>query len=210
MPGYWAQARSWKAVYACAQELSSVWLCSPMNMARQAPLSMRILQTRIVERVAISSSRGSSPPRDGTCVSCSSCIGRWVLYGWSPTPGWSWSSSILVVWCKQSTHWKSPWCWERLRAEPTRFLCPWNSPGKNIGVGSQSLLRGIKPWFPALKADSLLSEPPGKPQNGWRVLVLFLYLSSPGLCFPFAFTLPHLGFWWYEGQCKHILNHLKD
>ena len=26
-----------------------------------------------------------------------------------------------------------------------RFLCPWNSPGKNIGVGSHSLLQGIFP-----------------------------------------------------------------
>ena len=28
---------------------------------------------------------------------------------------------------------------------PTRFLCPWNYPGKNIGVGSHSLLQGIFP-----------------------------------------------------------------
>ena len=26
---------------------------------------------------------------------------------------------------------------------PTRFLCPWNSPGKNTGVGCYSLLQGI-------------------------------------------------------------------
>ena len=25
--------------------------------------------------------------------------------------------------------------------EPTRFLCPWDSPGKNAGVGSHSLPR---------------------------------------------------------------------
>ena len=30
---------------------------------------------------------------------------------------WSWSSSILVIWCEQLTDWKSPWCWERLRTE---------------------------------------------------------------------------------------------
>ena len=24
--------------------------------------------------------------------------------------------SILVTWCEQLTHWKRPWCWERLRA----------------------------------------------------------------------------------------------
>ena len=27
--------------------------------------------------------------------------------------------------------------------KPTRLLCPWNSPGKNTGVGSLSLLLGI-------------------------------------------------------------------
>ena len=28
---------------------------------------------------------------------------------------------------------------------PARFLCPWNSPGKNTGVGSHCLLQGIFP-----------------------------------------------------------------
>ena len=29
--------------------------------------------------------------------------------------------------------------------QPTRFLCPWNSPGKNTGVGCHSLLQGVFP-----------------------------------------------------------------
>ena len=29
--------------------------------------------------------------------------------------------------------------------EPTRLLCPWNSPGKNTGVGCHSLLQGSFP-----------------------------------------------------------------
>ena len=29
--------------------------------------------------------------------------------------------------------------------KPTRFLCPWNDPGKSTGVGSHSLLQGIFP-----------------------------------------------------------------
>ena len=29
--------------------------------------------------------------------------------------------------------------------QPTRLLCPWNSPGKNAGVGSHSFLQGIFP-----------------------------------------------------------------
>ena len=39
------------------------------TIARQAPLSMGILQARILEWVAIPSSRGSSQPRDRTQVS---------------------------------------------------------------------------------------------------------------------------------------------
>ena len=29
---------------------------------------------------------------------------------------WSWSSSTLATWCEELTHWKRPWCWERLEA----------------------------------------------------------------------------------------------
>ena len=29
---------------------------------------------------------------------------------------WSWNSNTLVTWCKEWTHWKRPWCWERLKA----------------------------------------------------------------------------------------------
>ena len=34
------------------------------------------------------------------------------LEGWC----WSWSSNTLATWCKELTHWKRPWWWERLRA----------------------------------------------------------------------------------------------
>ena len=39
---------------------------------------------------------------------------------------WSWSSSILVIWCVQRAHWKSPWCWERLRAEGKKGVRGWD------------------------------------------------------------------------------------
>ena len=29
---------------------------------------------------------------------------------------WIWSSNTLVTRCKEVTHWKRPWCWEKLRA----------------------------------------------------------------------------------------------
>ena len=38
---------------------------------------------------------------------------------------------------------------------PSRLLCPWNFPGKNIGVGSHSLFQGI---FPTQHCRQILSH----------------------------------------------------
>ena len=55
-------------------------LCDPMNCSPPGSSVREILQARILECVAISYSRGSSPPRDRTRISNVSCIGRQVLY----------------------------------------------------------------------------------------------------------------------------------
>ena len=57
--------------YMCVCVCQSVMSDSatPWTSARQAPLSMWILQARILEWVAIPFSRGSSQPRNQTCVS---------------------------------------------------------------------------------------------------------------------------------------------
>ena len=47
---------------------------TPWTVPRQVPLSMGILQVRILEWVAISFSRGCFPPRDQTHISKVSCI----------------------------------------------------------------------------------------------------------------------------------------
>ena len=58
-----------------------VWLfVTPWTIACQAPLSMGILQARIMEGVAMPSPRGSSGPRDWIWISYVSCIGQRVLY----------------------------------------------------------------------------------------------------------------------------------
>ena len=65
-------------VCMCAQlypTLCRVTDCSPPGSSVHG-----ISQARRLEWVAISSSRGSSWPRDWNHVSCVSCIGRWILY----------------------------------------------------------------------------------------------------------------------------------
>ena len=56
---------------------SCLTLCDPMACSPRGSSVHGILQSRIMEWVVISFSRGSSPPRDGIC---SSCIGRQILY----------------------------------------------------------------------------------------------------------------------------------
>ena len=53
-----------------------------------------IFQARILKWVAISYSRGSSQPRDQSCVSYISCIGRWNVYHWAT---WVVLSGIILT-----------------------------------------------------------------------------------------------------------------
>ena len=58
-------------------------LCDPMDYSppgSSGSSAHGIFQARILEQVAISYSRGSSLPRDRTCISWVSCVGRWILY----------------------------------------------------------------------------------------------------------------------------------
>ena len=54
-----------------------------------------------------------------------------------------------MLWkCYLSKHWVTQSCPTLLwpcRLLPARLLCPWNSPGKNTGVGCHFLLQGIFP-----------------------------------------------------------------
>ena len=68
----------WSPVCVCmclyvydVQLLSCVQLfVTPWTLTRQAPLSMGFFQARMLECIAISFSKGSSWPRDGTLVPC--------------------------------------------------------------------------------------------------------------------------------------------
>jgi len=62
----------------------SPWGCQNFvtlwTIGLQDPLSMGVLQARTLEWVAMPSSRGSSQPRDRTCISYTPCTRRWILY----------------------------------------------------------------------------------------------------------------------------------
>ena len=59
------------------------------------------------------------------------------------------------------------------RRQPTMLPRPWDSPGRDTGVGFHALLQGIfltqrsntSPEFPALADEFFITEPPGKPMQ---------------------------------------------
>ena len=72
---------------------------------------------------------------------------------------------------------------------PTRLLCPWNFPGKNIGVGCHFLLQGIfltqglKPHLLLWQADSLPLHHLGRLLTSHAAAAKSLQ-SCPTLCDP--------------------------
>ena len=94
-PGKWS-------LCCCLFAQSCPNLCDLMDCSPLGSFVHGISQARILEWVAISFSRGSSQPRDWTCISC---IGRWILYHRaSRKPTWS----LPLAWGTTWYRWRSP------------------------------------------------------------------------------------------------------
>ena len=80
-----ASAAAWEApnkhlaVLCLVAQLCPI-LCNPVDCSLPGSSVRGIFQARMLEWIAISYFRGSFQPRDGTLVSCVSCIDRWILY----------------------------------------------------------------------------------------------------------------------------------
>ena len=68
-------------LFVCAKLLQQFpTLCDPVDFSLPGSSVHNIFQVKLLKWVAMPSSTGSSRPRDQTCVSYISCIGRRVLY----------------------------------------------------------------------------------------------------------------------------------
>ena len=66
--------------------------CDPMDCSPPGTPVHGIFQSRILEQVAISSFKGSFQPRDQSCVSCISCMGKCILYHCT-----SWETQLIIA-----------------------------------------------------------------------------------------------------------------
>ena len=133
--------------------------CSPPDSSVHG-----ILQARILVWVAVSFSRGSSQSRR--------CWRRLLRVPWTARRSnqsvlkeinlniywrdWCWGSNALATWREEPTHWKRPWCWERLKAgegedrgrdgwmaSPTQWTWVWANPGKWWRTGKLGMLQSM-------------------------------------------------------------------
>ena len=145
-------------------------LFDPMDCSRQAPPSMGF-PSKNTGVVVTSFSRGSFWPRDQIWVSYT---GRQILYHWAPSepPALSWKWKLLsrvqffgTLWTIKSMELSRPEYWNWYT-----FPSPGDLPNP-----------GIKARSPALQADSLPAEPPGKFKNtgvGNLILLQRIFLTQ--------------------------------
>ena len=108
---------------------------------------------------------------------------------------WSWSSNTLATSCEELTHWKRPWCWQRLRAggegddrgwdgwmaSPTQWTWIWASSGSWWWTGKPGVLQFMgSQWIGHNWATELNSWPFTRvlqvdpPLSIWRLTTIIL------------------------------------
>ena len=100
---------------------------------------------------------------------------------------WNWSSNILTIWYEELTHWKRPWCWERLKA---------GGEGEDRGwdgwMASSTQWTRLSRLWETVKGREAWSAAVHKVEKGWTQLsdwTTMLCYSRPGLDFPFVLGL---------------------
>ena len=126
--------------------------CDPMDCSPPGFSVPGISQARILEKVAISFSRGSSQPRDLTQVSC---ISRWILYHWATKQHHNGDSMLNFLRNHQTVFQGSctilHFHWQGLRILKSAYPCQLIFPPPfytSIWMGVKLYLFGVDLLFP--------------------------------------------------------------
>ena len=111
----------------------------------------------------------------------------------------SWNSNTLATWCKELSHWKRPWCWERLRAGGegddrgwagwTQWTWVWVNSGSWWWTGRPGML-----WFMELQRvghdwPTELNWTELQGQETWSIKIWVIQVSLPQWCEKFTCTM---------------------
>ena len=132
-------------VCVCQSRFSHIWLCvTPWTVAHQAPLSMGILQARVLEWVALPSSRWSSSAKN-----------KYAIKPWKDMEEPS-LSSIKWIWKRLHTVWFQLWLFGKSNAMETvkdQIFLGFGGWGmnrqsrKDLSLGSNCVFLGLPRWL---------------------------------------------------------------
>ena len=125
------------------------------------------------------------------------------------------SSNSLATWCEELTHWKRPWCWERLKTggegDDMMRMVGWH-PQLDEHEFEQALIVGdgqgnlacCSPWG---RKDSDTTE-----QLNWtdgsllflEFLVAFVFLLIMFICITFSYYLENQREWYIIWECLSV------
>ena len=145
----------------CSVTQPSPTLCNPMDCSLPGSSVHGMLQARILEWVAMLSSRGSSQPRDWTQVSCTA--GR-----------------FFTVWATREAHHQCLWPLNWRRQEG-RCMCMWMELNQQIFFGGTFLIKNTsKRLCGSLSVLCLLSGPKPYPcsKNSFKKLEMVSFLIT--------------------------------
>ena len=121
----------------------------------------------------------------------------WIFIG--RTDAGSWNSNNLATWYEKRSHWKSPWCWERLKtggegdnrgwdgwmASPTGWTLIWASSGSCRWTGNPGVLQSMgsqrvrQDWATELNLERVRQSGLEVEVSKWASAVFVLLLVKP-------------------------------
>ena len=130
---------------------------------------------------------------------------------------WSWSYNTLANWCKELTHWKISWCWERLKAGGEGDDRGWDGwmasltrgteSEQTLGDRGQGSLACCSPW--GCKKSDMTEQLNNNQLSHLQCLPIFLRIrSTSSLRIPVSTILSNLKtqYFWSKslGQLKTV------
>ena len=93
---------------------------------------------------------------------------------------WCWNSNPLATWCEELTHWKRPWCWERLKAGREGYNRGWDGWMASLTQWTW-VWASSRSWWWTGKPGMLLSMGSQRVGHDWATELNRLILMSPPL-----------------------------
>ena len=92
---------------------------------------------------------------------------------------WSWSSNTLATWCKELTHWKRPWCWERLKAGKEGDDRGWDVQMASLTQWTWVWVNSRSCWWTGRPGELRFTGSQSRTQlSNWTELLILMFLLN--------------------------------